>query len=233
MTGAIILGVFSLIFCILFCVFRANKATVYSLMLKTVASLCFIMCALFAIRGAAPSGNLLSVDLLIVFGLVCGLVGDIVLDLKVMHPEKSNQYFIAGTSAFSVGHIFYFLAVVFYNSEVSPKTLPWSILASVGIALLLTAIIMFSSKKMGMNFGKLFYVVAIYSLILTFMLSYSSSVAIFSIFAGGIIAFLLSDLVLSMQYFGGRTEKVWIYVNHILYYLAQVAIAFSMLYLAF
>ena len=235
MTGTLIFGIFSLIFCILFCIFRANKANVYSLILKIVASLCFILCGIFAVRGASPSGNLLSIDLLIICGLVCGLVGDIVLDLKVMYPQQNNQYFISGTSAFSLGHVFYFLATVFYNSEISPKTLPWNILASIGIALILTTVIMLSSKKMNMQFGKMFYVVAFYSLILTFMLSYSIAVAIFSpifwIFAGGMIAFILSDLVLSMQYFGNRHEKVWIYVNHILYYLAQIAIAFSILYL--
>lgn len=233
MASAIIFVVFSMIFCVLFCFFRAHKATVYSLMLKSVASFCFLMCALFAIRQAeAPT----SIGLLIVGGLVLGLVGDIVLDLKVMYPQQSNQYFIAGTSAFSLGHCFYFLAAVLYNSTISPETLPWNILASFGVALLLSAIIMLSSKKMNMHFGKMLYIVIIYSVILTFMMSYSIAVAIFSpifwIFAGGMIAFLLSDLVLSMQYFGGRHEKVWIYVNHILYYLAQCALAFSVLYIA-
>lgn len=231
MIGSIVFGVFSIIFCLLFCWFRAEKATVYSLMLKTTSSVCFILCGIFAIN-AVGSSNL---NLLIIVGLILGLVGDIILDLKIMYPEQANQYFVFGTSAFAIGHFFYFVSAVLYNSMAIPANLPWNILASVGVAILLTVAIMLSSKKMGMNFGKMIYIVAMYSFILTFMVSFTVSIAIFApiywIFAAGMIVFFLSDLVLSMQYFGGRTEKVWIYVNHLLYYIAQVLLAVSILYL--
>lgn len=76
-----------------------------------------------------------------------------------------------------------------------------------------------------MEFGSVKWAVVSYSIILTFMFFFTVFVAIYSpifwIFAGGMLIFLLSDLVLSMQYFGGRGEKIFIYINHILYYLAQ------------
>lgn len=231
MIGSIVFGVFSIIFCVLFCWFRAEKATVYSLILKTTSSVCFILCGVFAIDAVGSS----NINFLIIGGLVLGLIGDIILDLKIMYPEQSNQYFVFGTCSFAVGHFFYFLSAVLYNSATIPSHLPWNILASVGVAVVLTLAIMLSSKKLKLDFGKMTYIVAFYSFILTFMVAFTVSIAIFVpiywIFAAGMILFFLSDLVLSMQYFGGRTEKVWIYVNHILYYLAQVFLAFSILYL--
>lgn len=229
MVASYIFAGLSLILCTVFCIFRTKKASVLSLMLKTFASISFVFCGLCAIQTST------SINLLILAGLIMGLIGDILLDLKIMYPKQNNQYFIAGTSVFALGHIFYFLAVLFYNIEVLPNNVIYNILASIGVALILTIAIMFSSKKMGLKFGKMLWVVIIYSFVLTFMMSYSVSIAIFNpifwIFACGMITFFLSDLVLSMQYFGGREEKVWIYVNHILYYIAQVLLALSIIYL--
>ena len=42
----------------------------------------------------------------------------------------------------------------------------------------------------------------------------------------GFVLFLASDLVLSMQYFGGKLmDKKLIVTNHLLYYFAQIIIA--------
>lgn len=119
MIGSILFGVFSVVFCLLFCWFRTAKANVYSLMLKITSSICFILCGIFALKSVGSS----NISLLIIVGLVLGLVGDILLDLKIMYPEQSNQYFVAGTFSFAVGHFFYFLSVVLYNSAVLPANL--------------------------------------------------------------------------------------------------------------
>lgn len=230
MIESIVFASLSLVLCVLFCWFRAQKATVYSLMLKTFASLCFILSAVFAVKASGAS----SFALLCVCGLVFGLVGDILLDMKIMYPKEDNQYFISGTLSFAIGHIFYFLGAMMFCLGVIPDNLVWNILASIGAAALLTAAILLPSKKMGMNFGKNLIVVIMYSLVLSFMMAFSVSIAIFVpvfwIFASGLVCFLLSDLVLSLQYFGGKTAKVWIYVNHLLYYAAQILIALSVLF---
>ena len=231
MIGSFVFAAFSMIFCLLFCWFRSSKATVYSLCLKTASSFCFIMSAIFAINYAESS----SFNLLMVAGLVLGLIGDVILDLKIMYPDQSNQYFIAGTTSFAIGHFFYFISAMTFNLNTIPTHLLWNILASLAIAIVLTTAIMLSSKKMGLNFGKMVYIVIMYSIILTFMTAFSISIAIFVpmfwLFAAGMILFLLSDLVLSMQYFGNATSKVWIFVNHILYYAAQIMLALSILFL--
>lgn len=231
MLGCIFFGIFSLIFCLLFCWFRTKQANVYSLMLKALSSVCFILCGLFAIKNVG-SNNL---NLLILAGLIMGLIGDVVLDLKIMYPEQSDQYFMAGTSAFTVGHLFYFMAVLLFNNAILPTHLLWNVLASTGVAIALTFAIILPSRKMGLDFGKQIYMVSMYSFVLTFMMAFSISIAIFHpmfwIFAVGMILFFASDIILSLQYFGGRSQKIFVWINHILYYLAQVMIAISILYL--
>ncbi len=230
MIGGVLFGAFSLIFCIIFCIFRSKEANVWSLLLKTIASMCFILCAMYSISLNGSS----TISLLILAGLIMGLIGDIVLDLKVMYPQQSDNYFTFGTSSFIIGHIFYFVAIVLYNNTLNSSNLIWYILASIGVAIILTGIVLLVSKKMNMDFGKMFPLVTLYSFILTFMTAFSVAIAIFNtmfwIFAAGMIMFFLSDLVLSMQYFGGREEKIFIYINHILYYIAQILIAFFILF---
>ena len=46
------------------------------------------------------------------------------------------------------------------------------------------------------------------------------------LFAVGMVLFLLSDIVLTQMYFGGKPrDKVLCTVNHTLYYAAQICIA--------
>lgn len=232
MINTIFLGVFSLVFTVLFCFFRARKACVFTLCLKTIASICFVLCAIFSIY----SVGMTNINLFILVGLILGLIGDIMLDLKIAYKEEGNQYFVAGTTFFAIGHIFYFVAVLLYNIHTLPNNLLWNILISLAFAILFTLAILLLHKKLGLDFGKHIYLCMGYSLILSFMMAFSISIAIFVpmfwIFAAGMILFLLSDLVLSMQYFGSYTQKVWIYVNHLLYYAAQVLLAVQILYLA-
>ncbi len=233
MLSVIFLGVFSILFAMLFCFFRTQKPTPFSLCLKTIASVCFVLCGIFAIYSVGST----NISLFIVVGLILGLIGDILLDLKVTYKEEEEQYFLAGTTFFAVGHIFYFVAVLLYNLEVLPNNILWNVLASLGFAVLFTMLIMLPHKKMGLNFGKNIWICSAYALILSFMMAFSISIAIFVpmfwIFAAGMICFLLSDLVLSMQYFGSFKQKIWVYVNHFLYYAAQVLIATQILYLLF
>ena len=233
MIGSYIFGSLSLIFCIIFCIFRVKNANILSLILKTASSVCFLLCGIFALTTTSA----LNFGLMIVAGGIFGLIGDILLDLKVMHPQENDKYFVAGTCSFAIGHMFYFVAIYLCNYAVLPNNILWNILASFGAAILLTLAIMLPSKKLGLNFGKMLYISIAYCFILTFMMSFAISIAIFMpifwIFAAGMIAFFLSDLVLSMQYFGGRDQKSLVFVNHIFYYIAQIMLAISIMFIMF
>ena len=230
MIGTVVFVVLSMLFCVAFCVLRAEKATGFSLTLKTLASLAFIFAGIIALQVIGFS----VVGLLILLGMICGLAGDILLDLKVMYPARNTALFLSGTASFAVGHAFYFSATLLYILPISTAMLAWALPVAVVLAVMATLAILFASKKMGMDFQNVKWAVIAYSIILTFMFFFTVFVAIYSpifwIFAGGMLLFLLSDLVLSMQYFGGRGEKIFIYINHILYYLAQCMFALFMIF---
>ena len=231
MIGSIAFAVLCMIITVAFCVLRATKATFYSLTLKILASLCFIFSAILALS----IGGFESVPgILILVGLICGLAGDIILDLKVMYPAKNDVLFLTGTASFAVGHVFYFVALLLVNLSASTISLAWAIPVSLVLAVGLAIAIQLVSKKMNMEFGKVRWAVVGYSIVLAFMLFYSICVAILVpmvwIFAAGMLVFLLSDLILSMQYFGGKTQKSFVYYNHILYYLGQIMFALFILF---
>ena len=109
--------------------------------------------------------------------------------------------------------------------------IPLAIVA--GISLILTIVISLVSKKaLKFEYGKFGALVNLY----TFILLLTTALSIYLCFIGltsplfilaiGFGLFLASDLVLSMQYFGGKkTDKTLTFVNHLLYYAAQIVIA--------
>ena len=72
----------------LFLVVRTTKVSEHSLLAKTFASVLFVIIGMLSLLHASYQLT----KILIAMGLVLGLVGDILLDLKVMHPEKSTTY---------------------------------------------------------------------------------------------------------------------------------------------
>lgn len=231
MLGSIVFAVLCIVITLLFCWLRSTKATFYSLTLKILASLCFIFSAIIAL---SLIGFDSVVGIMILVGMICGLAGDILLDLKVMYPQKNDVLFLTGTLSFAIGHVFYFVALLLTNLQVGAISLAWAIPVSLVLAVAFALGIQLASKKMNMEFGKVRWAVIIYSIILAFMFFYSVCVAILVpmvwIFAGGMLLFLLSDLILSMQYFGGKTQVLFIYINHVLYYLAQIMFALFILF---
>ena len=174
-------------------------------------------------------------SLYIVVGLIFGLIGDILLDLKIMYTQDEKVYFNAGTISFMIGHVFYFLATINFNVLKVNHIFPWNLLIAIGVATVITLAVMLLSKPLKINFGKSLIISTIYCFVLSVMLCFAVSIAIYNpifwIFACGMFMFFISDLVLSMQYFGNKTNSILIYVNHIAYYVAQVLIAISILFL--
>ena len=98
-----------------------------------------------------------------------------------------------------------------------------------GCGAVLTIAIMFVSKKMKLEFGNFLWQTIAYSFILTFMTVFTLVLAIVNgglwLTFAGMLLFILSDIILSMQYFGGKIDsKPLIVVNHALYYAAQIVL---------
>lgn len=211
---------------ILFIVVRVLKGGVWGILTKTLASFCFVLYGVFSFTQITWF-NVGSV--FIIMGLVCGLIGDVLLDLKYVYKEHDGIYLNSGMISFGVGHVFYFIGTILFCSKVINLLLP--ILIALAIAVVLTPIIYFISKKMGLKYGKFMWQTIAYCFILTFMSAFTIYLAClkleFLIIAGGITLILLSDLVLSMQYFGENksNDKFLTIVNHGLYYAGQILIA--------
>lgn len=213
-----------------FVLVRTSGNNVRNLIFKSVSSLFYLLTAVFAVienSSAHLYGSL------IIMGGALGLVGDILLDLKGVYKQDANEYLKGGFVFFLVGHIFYISAIIYYNK------INWlAILISVAICLAASFANIASANIMRIHYGKYRRVVLIYGMFL-FM---TCCMAVFAAFtvrsksmilaAVGAVSFMLSDVVLSQTYFGrGFDGKVWLFVNHFLYYAGQYLIAASVFFI--
>lgn len=212
---------------VVFIITRTLKGGIMSLILKILASFGFVTSGIIglAITSTIDSTTRIAVALIIV-GLLLGMIGDIVLDLKVIY-SNDNWYLNTGMGAFFLGHFCYIVAFSLISSL---DSLLMPLLLSAGLAIILALTIIISGKKvMGLDFGKFLIPTLAYSIILNFAMIYSLILAIMTggmwLAFIGLALFLLSDIVLSFQYFGGKIKsKPLIAINHTLYYAAQIVL---------
>lgn len=225
----------AIVLAVVFIIVRVVKGGIWGLFTKTTASLAFVVLALF---GAYVSGlNLIAI--FIIIGLMFGLIGDIILDLKIIYKQESDAYLNAGMLSFALGHFMYLVATVLFANKIlinDIKTLYLAVIAF-GIAGIITiAISLLEKPVLKLDFGKFRLQSLGYTFILSFMSAFSIAVAIFNnmffIFAVGVLLIFISDLILSLQYFGAKQEnKILTILNHSIYYLGQIAIAFSLFFI--
>ena len=208
---------------------RVKFGGIAALYAKAVASLCFIMTAVAATNanpGAQRFGSLM------IIGLVCGLLGDVWLDLKWIYLQDKDSYLYSGFIFFLLGHIC-FVTAIFRNSDCTAK----SALLSAGAALVIALVALLLEKPLKMRYGKFKWIVFLYSFMLSWTMTNAAVTAWFSgfqkrwvVMAVGGLLFLLSDLVLSGMYFGeGKNTKGNVILNHTLYYAAQFTMAATIL----
>lgn len=96
-----------------------NKLTI---VLKTFASLGFVICAIFAaINVQTNSEAILNFSSLIVLGALLGFFGDIFLGLRHYFYDQHNKFkytFLTGSVFFFLGHLFYLIAVLQFVDNV-------------------------------------------------------------------------------------------------------------------
>lgn len=207
---------------IIFIVVRTLKGGHLAFVLKTIASLGFVISGIIGL-GLTNANTWACI--LIVVGLLFGMIGDIVLDLKVIYPDSDRTYLNMGMTSFFLGHACYIGAFTILAGETN---LLMPLLVAGGGAVVLTLMTTLSGKKMmGLDFGNYLVQTVGYTYILNFALVYTLVLAIVGggmwLTAIGLFVFLLSDIVLSFQYFGGKiASKPHIAINHTLYYAAQI-----------
>lgn len=229
----IIMAIVCVLSMALFLFVRPTVGGVPGLLTKIIASVAFLLTGLLAISFS----NDVTFSILVCCGLLCGLLGDILLDLKVIYPQDASMYLNSGMLSFGVGHLFYLSSLVFL-AAINGIGLLLPLLIPAAIATVFTLAVVFGAKFLNIQFGKFLVQSALYS----FILSYVCGVAIFLailmghmmlvLFAIGLGLILLSDLILSLQYFGGQEKnKTLIVVNHLLYYIGQIMIAIMLFFI--
>lgn len=208
-----------------FLVLRVKKGGIPALYAKAVASVCFIAVGIAAIN---RNPSFLRFGSFMIFGLICGLLGDVWLDLKWIYLKDKDSFLYAGFLFFLVGHI------AFVSAACSVSAITFKLaFSAVALALLIACIALFLEKPLKMQYGKFKTIVFFYTFTLSLtmtsafvlMLATRFKLMWMLMFLGGLL-FLLSDLVLSGMYFAeGKNTKGNIILNHTLYYAAQFTLA--------
>ena len=211
-----------------------EKLSAYSpreLMLKSAVSFFFIAVAI-----AAQAISSKTYGCYVIAALVCGLLGDVWLDLKYVYPQDDETFTFAGFMAFGCGHVLFIAGLLIYYADFSR---PLYIIIPALLGIVAGVVTGLSGPLMKLEYGKYKTIVMVYGALLFGVTALAGSLAImnsFSIpvlnlmFIGGAL-FAISDLVLSGTYFGeGKERPVDIILNYIFYYGAQFVIAWSLLF---
>lgn len=195
--------------------------------LKTVASLCFVMIALLSMA----KGGYDNWKILVIAGLVFGMLGDIFLSSNNVVADKKTLgvLTIAGGLFFAVGHVIYVVWLLRFVEGFNGYTL----FAVFGMPALFVVLSLLKVMKA----GKITPLITLYAAFLGTMLMGAINVYVFLspekiaslILAGGIL-FTTSDLVLAYYNFGHTEQTKVKYIYMTTYYAAQILFALTLLY---
>lgn len=162
---------------------------------------------------------------LVVFGLLFGLGGDVLLGIKEIAPKYKNKLISLGTLSFLISHVFYLSA--FFREEPGFSFIPLLVTAVV------TAVIAVLIKVFKMKVDNKMYVLMI---IYSFLIAYSAAIAGYIYFVTkretfliafiASLLFVFSDSVLSFVYFTPTKSKNRLVTLELTtYYIGQILMA--------
>ncbi len=200
---------------------ESRKEYVPAVILKGLASLCFVALG-FLVAGSSREAGLITT------GLVLGCVADVLLNLRMVFPEKGQPIFLIGILVFLAGHVIYLIAVTGMAAQ------PWICVAA-GVVLTALLMVWIFRQITAKAAFKIFGVVYIGAIMLLNCVAVSNLItfpsAFTAMFAAGALLFLLSDIVLILNTFGKETKQGLRITNITLYYLGQLIIAISLSFL--
>ena len=189
---------------------------------KGLASVLFVVVGILS-AGIAKDDSYARI---IVIGLVIGAIADVLLNLRyVFEGELGQRVFLVGIIVFLIGHIVYIVGI----APRCPSLLAGIVLGiAVAAALLWWIFGKITAKPAFKAFGVV-YIGAISILncvaATTMLLAPTAHAAIFFL---GALLFLVSDVVLILNTFGGEFRFSFRVTNLMLYYAGQLLIALSL-----
>ena len=220
----LIIGASGILVQLLFIKAEHDKKYLPAVILKGTASLIFVVLGFVCAQKSINTEFAKMVKI----GLIFGMLGDILLNLRYVFEKKGTLIFLIGILVFLTGHIFYLLALLPLCTNI--------LLAFIsGLGLTILILIWIFSKieaKMTFKIFGVFYIGAIVIMSSVALINYFSNPQTNGlIYLLGAILFTISDIVLIFNTFG-KTSKFYLRVtNLLLYYLGQLAIALSLLFI--
>jgi len=163
------------------------------------------------------------------YGLLFGMIGDILLNLRYVFPKHGQKIFLAGILAFLIGHVLYLVALIPQARHV------WIwyciIIGALAAGGLLAYIFKTMEVKKAFKIFGIFYLGAVF-----IMTAIALGIAVFTptrravIYAIGALLFTASDVVLIFNTFSGVTKFSLRITNLTLYYIGQILIACSLFF---
>jgi len=190
--------------------------------LKGLASLCFVLTGLWFTIFAGGGAH----HLLIAFGLVLGLIGDVLLAMRFEYRERHDLYFLIGAISFALGHVLYIAAMLGVNGKAWLPAIPFwvGLLAIAGVCALRFKA---DAGKMQIpGYGYMALVAGMGAIACGLAVKQPGDATV--LFAVGGVLFVISDTILSIHTFGTAKKPVYNRWVHYTYYAAQLLIAWSL-----
>lgn len=221
----LLLGIMGVAIQVAFIIIEQKEKFKLALVLKTVASTVFILAGFYCMQRCDDSSR----AKLVVAGLIFGGVGDFFLNLQfIVKKELAQKIFLVGGVAFLMGHELYLISLIPYIQN--------GLLISLLITVVITGVGMLwvysrTVVTLGLKIFGIVYIGTVVFLSVASMVRYLTLPVSFAslIFSIGAILFTISDIVLIFYMFG--ENKPWMRtVNLLFYYVAQLVIASSLLF---
>lgn len=166
-----------------------------------------------------------SLGKMIAIGLIFGMVGDVLLNLRFVLKENGQKAFLIGILAFLIGHILYLCALI----PISVNTWVCVAVGAVIAAALLAYIFKTMEVKIAFKIFGVFYLGAVIIMTAIAIGVAASTGGCHDVtYAIGAVLFTASDIVLIFNTFSGVTKFSLRITNLSLYYLGQLLIAGSL-----
>ncbi|QJA08948.1 hypothetical protein HF520_08295 [Romboutsia sp. CE17] len=200
----------------------------YRLIFKIITSILFISTGIISYLHS--QGDFYYFILLII-GLIFSLFGDILLVPKInTRTGELTKMFLYGLISFSITHIMYVLAFIHVCS------FNWTDLI---IVFIISSLIIYTLKhNKNINFKNMFIPTYVYSYLICLMVFESFKVTLLSLneyssslLLLGSLLFVFSDIILAFILFYNKPSKVLSGLNLLTYYIGQLLIASTLLFL--
>ncbi|MGN0906311.1 MAG: lysoplasmalogenase [Bullifex sp.] len=193
--------------------------------LKGTASLLFVLLGVFLF-----SQHVTMYGDIIVKGLILGMIGDILLNLRYVVPEqKSSSVFALGIFAFLAGHFFYIGAMLSSGGSriILPALIAAAVISVLSIPPLMKRITAPGKALKAFGYVYLVIVIAMFSAALSLLIT-SGATSKNIVLTVGALLFLVSDFF-TIYYSFGRKIQIIRRLNLIAYYAGQVMIALTIM----